>query len=72
MQAVIDGAAVGLVEPGLVERDLAAGRIVRLFDVSIRVAPGMAFYVVYPERSRDDPRVVAFQWLAAQSASTAR
>ncbi|WP_232452706.1 LysR substrate-binding domain-containing protein [Burkholderia ubonensis] len=65
VQAVTDGAAVGLAEPQMIARDLADGRLVRLFDVSVAVAPGVAYHVVYPERTQDDPRIVALRdWLA--------
>ncbi|RQR58984.1 LysR family transcriptional regulator [Burkholderia sp. Bp9125] len=71
VQAVMDGTAIGLAEPELVARDLADGRIVRLFDVSVDVAPNVAYHVVYPERTRDDSRIVALRgWLAGEIAST--
>lgn len=64
VQAVIDGGAVGLVEWELVERDVSAGRLVRLFDVGVRVAPEYAYHLVYPTGSGADPRVCALRdWM---------
>ncbi|WP_262410947.1 LysR substrate-binding domain-containing protein, partial [Duffyella gerundensis] len=40
VQAVMDGTTVGLAEPHMIARDLADGRLVRLFDVNVEVAPG--------------------------------
>ncbi|MCA8162638.1 LysR substrate-binding domain-containing protein, partial [Burkholderia cepacia] len=70
VQAVTDGTAVGLAEPHMIARDLAEGRVVQLFDVSVGVAPGLAYHVVYPERTQDDPRIVALRgWLADEVAT---
>ncbi|WP_235212701.1 hypothetical protein [Burkholderia paludis] len=53
----------------MIARDLADGRIVRRFDVSVALPPGVAYHVVYPARAQDDPRIVAFRgWLAAEAA----
>jgi len=64
VQAVIDGGAVGLVEWELVDRDVQAGRLVRLFDVGVRVAPEYAYYLVHPAGAAADSRVQAFRdWM---------
>ncbi|SIT25586.1 LysR family transcriptional regulator, glycine cleavage system transcriptional activator [Achromobacter sp. MFA1 R4] len=64
VQAVLEGGAAGLVELELVDRELEQGRLVRLFDVGVKVAPDYAYHLVYPAGSRDDPRVQALQdWL---------
>lgn len=64
VQAVLDGGAVGLVEWELVERDVRAGRLARLFDVGVRVAPEFAYHLVYPQGSDADPRVAALRdWM---------
>ncbi|WP_396328574.1 LysR substrate-binding domain-containing protein [Burkholderia anthina] len=71
VQAVTDGAAIGLAEPDMIARDLADGRLVRLFDVSVALAPEVAYHIVYPARTQDDPRIVAFRdWLAEEVALT--
>ncbi|OXJ17069.1 LysR substrate-binding domain-containing protein [Burkholderia sp. HI2500] len=70
VQAVTDGTAVGLAEPHMIARDLAEGRVVQLFDVNVDVAPGLAYHVVYPEHTQDDPRIVALRdWLADEVAT---
>ncbi|MBN3738941.1 MULTISPECIES: LysR substrate-binding domain-containing protein [Burkholderia] len=69
VQAVIDGTTIGLAEPHMIARDLADGRLVRLFDVNVEVAPGLAYHVVYPAHTQDDPRIVALRdWLADEAA----
>lgn len=66
-QAVMEGGAVGVVELELVDRELRQGRLVRLFDVGVKVAPEYAYHLVYPAESRDDPRVRAFQaWVTEE------
>ena len=47
-QAALDGSAVGLLEPAMVAADLASGRLVRLFDIDVGMAPDFAYYLVYP------------------------
>lgn len=69
VQAVIDGGGVGLVEWELVDRDVQAGRLVRLFDVGVRVAPQYAYHLVYPASRDADPHVCAMRdWMHEQTA----
>jgi LysR family glycine cleavage system transcriptional activator len=64
VQAVIEGGTIGLVELPMVARELAQGRLLRLFDVSIGMAPGYAYHLVYPDTRGKDPRVLAFRrWM---------
>ncbi|MFC6981124.1 transcriptional regulator GcvA [Microbulbifer taiwanensis] len=64
VQAAIDGAAVGLVELAMVTSDLEQGRLVRLFDIGVSVAEDYAYYLVYPESGREDPRIITFRdWI---------
>ncbi len=64
VQAVIDGTAIGLVELSMIAGDLAQGRVMRLFDIGVSVAPEYAYHLVYPESSSQDPRVLAFrEWM---------
>lgn len=73
VQAVLDGGAVGLVELAMVASDLAQGRLVRLFDIGVRVEQDYAYYLVYPERSSHDPRVIAFrEWMLSEIIDTER
>jgi LysR family glycine cleavage system transcriptional activator len=50
----------------VVADDLAAGRLVRPFELSLPA--GFAYYVVYPHRALQRPSVKAFRdWLAAEA-----
>jgi LysR family glycine cleavage system transcriptional activator len=71
IQAALDGAAVALADLCMVADDLAAGRLVRPFDLGIRMEPQFAFYLVYPERSAADPQVQTFRhWLLIEARKT--
>ena len=70
LQAAIDGLGVALGHAPLVQADLAAGRLVAPFDITLPTE--MAYYVVAPTASADRPKVKAFrEWLltAADEAS---
>jgi len=68
IEAVAEGGAIGLVELALITDDLADGRLVRLFDIGLRIGRDYAYYLVYPELSRDDPAIVAFrEWMLAET-----
>jgi LysR family glycine cleavage system transcriptional activator len=67
VQAAVDGQGVALVGSVLVADDIAAGRLVRPFELSFPL--GFAYYVVYPEANAESPRVVTFRdWLMAEVA----
>ena len=62
LQAAIDGLGVALGRSALVEGDLAAGRLIAPFDISLPFEA--AYYVVAPEQSADRPNIKAFrEWL---------
>jgi LysR family glycine cleavage system transcriptional activator len=64
VQAVIEGGAVGLADLAMITNDLSQGRLVRLFDIGVSVAPEYAYHLVYPEGSSQDSRVLAFrEWM---------
>lgn len=68
VQAVIESGAVGLADLEMIATDLAQGRLVRLFDVGVRVAQPYAYHLVYPEGSSEDSRVLAFrEWMLAEA-----
>ena len=54
VQAAIDGLGVAVGRTAFVEGDLAAGRLVAPFDVSLPIDVG--FYLVCPEASADEPK----------------
>lgn len=70
-QAALDGNAVALADFAMVANDLSQGRLVRPFELGIKVGPEFAYFLVYPQAARDDARVVAFRdWLLEEVAKT--
>jgi LysR family glycine cleavage system transcriptional activator len=66
VQAAMDGQGVALVGNVLVADDIAAGRLVRPFELSFPVL--FAYYIISPLASADNPRVVAFrEWLLEEA-----
>ncbi|TPK91268.1 transcriptional regulator GcvA [Mesorhizobium sp. B2-4-12] len=71
VQAALDGNAVALADFAMVANDLSEGRLVRPFELSIKVAPEYAYFLVYPKATADDPRIVAFrEWILDEVART--
>lgn len=64
IQAALDGHGIALVSNILVESDIKAGRLVRLFDLGLHAGSDVAYYLAYnPSRIRH-PRVAAFRaWI---------
>ena len=70
-QAALDGNAVALADFAMVANDLSQGRLVRPFELGIKVAPEFAYFLVYPQTVKDDARIVAFrEWLLEVAAKT--
>jgi len=71
IQAAIRSEGVVLGRSALVSDDLAAGRLVRPFDLSFPA--GFAYYMVYPSRALKRSNVRAFRdWLLAEARSRAK
>ncbi|WP_027163312.1 transcriptional regulator GcvA [Mesorhizobium sp. WSM1293] len=71
VQAALDGNAVALADFAMVANDLSQGRLVQPFELGLRVAPEFAYFLVYPENTADDPRIVAFrEWMVEEVAKT--
>jgi LysR family glycine cleavage system transcriptional activator len=69
LQAAIDGVGVALGFRSLVANDLAAGRLVMPFDLSLPLS--FAYYVVAPESAAERPKVADFRdWLLAEAAAS--
>ena len=69
IQAALDGQGVALGRSVLVAHDMAAGRLVRPFAVSL--SRPFAYYAVAPEATADRPKVAAFrEWLLAEASAT--
>ncbi len=65
IQAAIDGLGVALGRSVLVADDLATGRLVKPFDDAIHAE--FAYYIVYPERNAQRPKVKAFRdWVFSE------
>lgn len=68
IQAAIEGQGVALASGVLVTDDLAAGRLVRPFDLAMDVE--LAYYVVSLESTADQPRIKAFRdWVVSEAAT---
>jgi LysR family glycine cleavage system transcriptional activator len=66
IQAAVRSEGVVLGRSALVADELAAGRLVRPFELSLPA--GFAYYVVYPQRALQRPCVTAFRdWLVAEA-----
>ena len=66
LQAAIDGLGVALTQNALAGDDLAAGRLVRLFEVTLPT--DYAYYVVTPSLTATRPKIVAFrEWLVDEA-----
>jgi LysR family glycine cleavage system transcriptional activator len=71
IQAAIRGEGVVLGRSALVTDELAAGRLVRPFELSLPA--GFAYYVVHPPRALQRPNVKAFRdWLMAETLSSTK
>ena len=71
VQAAIDGGAVALADFAMVANDLSEGRLVRPFDLGIRVSREFAYFLVYPKGVADDPRIAAFrEWILDEAEKT--
>ena len=69
LQAAIDGQGVALGNTSLVADDLAAGRLVKPFDLSLKVAPEFGYYLVTPRHRAERALTKAFrEWLLAEIA----
>ncbi|MGQ0677880.1 MAG: transcriptional regulator GcvA [Rhodospirillales bacterium] len=69
VQAAVEGQGVALARSVLAASDLAAGRLVRPFDVSMPAR--WAYYAVCPLATRDNPKIKAFRdWLMAEADKT--
>ncbi|HLI12227.1 MAG TPA: transcriptional regulator GcvA [Alphaproteobacteria bacterium] len=67
MQAAIAGEGVALGRTALIAEDLAAGRLVKPFDIALKAE--YAYYIVYPPRMLERPKVAAFRdWLLEEAA----
>lgn len=65
-QAAASGLGVALVPKFFIEEELAAGTLVRLFDISLKLSS--AYHFVYPENRTLRPVVNSFKaWLQEEA-----
>lgn len=66
LDAAAEGQGVALGRSALVAADLAAGRLVKPFDISLPFE--LTYYLVCPEATADRPKIAAFRaWLLAEA-----
>jgi LysR family transcriptional regulator, glycine cleavage system transcriptional activator len=71
LDAAAEGQGVALGRSALVAADLAAGRLVKPFDLSLPFE--LTYYLVCPEATADRPKIAAFRaWLLAEAQAQAR
>ncbi len=69
VDAAIEGLGVALGSTAVVADDLAAGRLVKPFDLTF--APPFKYYLVCPERTADRPHIAAFRaWILHEAGAT--
>src|SRR5918996_5682889 len=68
IQAALNGLGVAMGPGPLVDRDLAAGRLVEPFDLEL--PSNSAYYFIAPEATADQPKIRAFRdWLGHEAAA---
>ena len=73
VQAAIDGHGVALGDSTLVADDIAAGRLVKPFALSLRSPTQFAYHLISPRDITGRPMIKAFRnWILAEAAATAR
>ncbi len=71
LQAAIDGHGIALGESSLIGDDIAAGRLVKPFELSLRAPKQFAYFVISPEVTTGSPLVRAFHdWVVAEAKLT--
>ena len=68
LRAVLTGQGAGLLPAAMVALELAEGRLVKLADVAL--LDEFAYYLVYPQSSRERPKLGAFRaWILGAAAA---
>ncbi len=71
IQAAIEGDVVALGDFAMVANDLSTGRLIRPFDLGIKVPAEFGYYFVYPPEAADDPLVADFRtWVHEEARKT--
>jgi LysR family glycine cleavage system transcriptional activator len=73
VQAAIEGHGVTLADRVLVADDLAAGRLVMPFELSLPGPTRFCYFLVSPESTADLPKIAAFRdWILAEATAQAK
>lgn len=68
VQAATEGNVVALADFAMVANDLSSGRLVRPFELGIKVPADFAYFLVYPVELEFDPRIAAFRdWIVDEA-----
>jgi LysR family transcriptional regulator, glycine cleavage system transcriptional activator len=68
VHAALESDAVALADFAMVANDLSQGRLIRPFELGIKMAPEFAYFLVCPEATADDPRITAFRdWIIGEA-----
>jgi LysR family transcriptional regulator, glycine cleavage system transcriptional activator len=71
VQAAIDGFGVALGDSNLVADDLAAGRLIKPFELSLKAPADFAYYVISPVETAEQPMIKAFrEWCLTEAHAT--
>jgi LysR family transcriptional regulator, glycine cleavage system transcriptional activator len=71
IQAAIDGQGVALGDSNLVADDLAAGRLVKPFELSLKAPDSFSYYVITRLDTKDAPMIEAFRdWCLMEAKQT--
>ena len=71
IQAAIEGSVVALGDFAMVANDLSTGRLIRPFELGIKVPADFAYYLVYPTEVANDSLIVAFRdWIFDEASRT--
>jgi LysR family glycine cleavage system transcriptional activator len=71
IDAAVDGQGIALARTALAAWDLINGRLVRPFDLGLRLSK--TYWIVYPKALSMKPKIVTFRdWLLAEAADDAR
>jgi LysR family transcriptional regulator, glycine cleavage system transcriptional activator len=71
VQAAIDGHGVALGDSNLVADDLASGRLIKPFELSLKAPADFAYYVISPMETSEQPMIKAFRdWCMTEARAT--
>lgn len=68
VHAALEGNVVALADFAMVANDLSVGRLVRPFNIGVKMPPEFAYHLVYPLEAAADPRIKAFRdWIMEEA-----